>query len=156
VTLYLVRHAQAGSRATWDGEDDQLRPLTGEGRHQTADLVGLLADMQISRVITSPYKRCIETAAPIAARLGVPVEVHQALAEGPCDDALALARDVISEDALFCSHGDIIPGMLDAFARDDQVDLGNNPRCQKGSVWVCEPAADLKRFAAATYLSPPR
>jgi broad specificity phosphatase PhoE len=156
MTLYLVRHAQAGSRSTWTGENDELRPLTSEGRHQTANLVGMLELMPISRVFTSPYKRCIETAAPIAARFGCPLEIHHALAEGPFLEALSLARELIDEDVLFCSHGDIIPGLLDTFANVDDLDLGRQPRCQKASVWICEPDTDRQRFATATYLAPPR
>ncbi len=156
MTLYLVRHAQAGSRSSWSGSDDKLRPLTLEGRHQTAELVGVLENMPIDRVLTSPYKRCVETAAPIAARFGVRLEVHEALAEGPFIEALSMARGLIDENVLFCSHGDIIPGLLDSFATADQLDLGSHPRCQKASVWICEPDAEHERFCRATYLPPPR
>jgi broad specificity phosphatase PhoE len=153
VTLYLLRHAQAGSRATWNGDDDTRRPLTGQGRRQSADLVGLLCDMPIDRIFTSPYLRCVETVAPLGARLGTDVEVTDALAEGPERAALELARSLGSANTLFCSHGDIIPALLDTFRRTDGLDLGPDPKCQKGSVWVLEPGP---AFGVGVYLPPPK
>ncbi len=153
MTLYLLRHAQAGSRATWDGTDDTRRPLTSQGRRQAADLVGLLVDLPIDRVLSSPYLRCVETVAPLTARLGMPLEITEALAEGPEDDALALVRSLGSANVLMCSHGDIIPALLDTFRRVDRLDLGTDPRCQKGSVWMLEPGPV---FDKAVYLPPPK
>lgn len=153
MTLYLLRHAQAGSRATWDGNDDTRRPLTSQGRRQAADLVGLLVDFPIDRVFTSPYLRCVETVAPLTARLEMPLEITEALAEGPEDDALALVRSLGSGNVVMCSHGDIIPALLDTFRRMDRVDLGTGPRCQKGSVWMLEPGPVFNR---AVYLPPPK
>lgn len=153
MTLYLVRHAQAGSRSTWDGTDDTQRPLTAHGRHQAADLVDALAEVRIERVLSSPYLRCVETLAPLAARLGLPISITAALAEGPHDEALALARSVGSGNVVMCSHGDIIPGLLDTFRRHDGLDLGAEPRCQKASVWILDPGGT---FNQAAYLAPPK
>lgn len=161
MTLYLLRHAQAGSRATWNGTDDTLRPLTAQGRRQSADLVDTLAEVGIERLLTSPYLRCVETLAPLAACIGVPVEITQALAEGPHDDALALVRSLGSLNVVMCSHGDIIPALLDTFRRVDSLDLGADPRCQKGSLWILEPGVPngLERwptFESAAYVGPPK
>ena len=38
MTVYLVRHAKAGERGVWDG-DDQLRPLSGRGHLQARGLL---------------------------------------------------------------------------------------------------------------------
>jgi broad specificity phosphatase PhoE len=153
LTLYLLRHAQAGSRATWDGTDDTRRPLTSQGRRQAADLVGLLVEFPIDRVLTSPYLRCVETVAPLTARLDIPLEITESLAEGPEDDALALVRSLGSANVVMCSHGDIIPALLDTFRRVDRLDLGIDPRCQKSSVWMLEPGPV---FDKAVYLPPPK
>ena len=81
MTLYLVRHAKAGSRSSWDG-DDRLRPLTKMGRREAEGIADLLRDAPLERVLSSPYVRCTETVAPLAARRGLEVEEHDALAEG--------------------------------------------------------------------------
>jgi broad specificity phosphatase PhoE len=138
MTLYLVRHAQAGSRQNWDGEDDTQRPLTSFGRNQAADMVGTLADVPLDAIFSSPYLRCIETAAPLGARRSIVVEVVDALAEGPADRAIALLEQNKNRDALFCSHGDIIPALLEYLVATYHVDLGQRPRCQKSSIWIVD------------------
>ena len=160
MTLFLVRHAQAGSRSSWSGThlgiDDILRPLTPQGRYQSADLVGLLEEMGITEIRSSPYKRCLETVAPLAAALGLEVIVDERLAEGPADGAIALARALAETSTVFCSHGDVLPAILDHLRLNDALDLGADPRCQKGSTWICEPnRAWAGHFSEATYLAPP-
>lgn len=156
MTLYLVRHADAGSRRNWGG-DDMIRPLTSEGRHQAADIAGLLVDFGVNRFLSSPYRRCIETIVPAAAARGVQTEITEALTEGPHDDAVRLVRSLAQATVAFCSHGDIIPGVLDVLATEDGLDLGKQPRCQKGSIWVLEPKAGKQgKFALATYIPPTR
>jgi phosphohistidine phosphatase SixA len=160
VTLFLLRHAQAGTRAGWpgtaEGLDDMLRPLTAQGRYQSADLVGLLGEMGITEIRSSPYRRCLETVAPLAAALGLDVIVDERLAEGPADGAIALARAMAETSTVLCSHGDILPAILDHLRLNDALDLGPDPRCQKASTWICEPnRAWAGHFAEATYLVPP-
>jgi broad specificity phosphatase PhoE len=154
VALYLVRHAQAGVRALWKG-DDRSRPLTDEGRRQAADLVGIFADVELNEIWSSPFLRCVETVAALGARKGLRVKVCEALGEGSHMEALSLARRLADTNVLFCSHGDIIPGLLDSFATFDGVDLGPQPRCQKGSTWILEPDDERERFVSAIYVPPP-
>jgi 8-oxo-dGTP diphosphatase len=159
VTLLLVRHAEAESRSGWDGPD-LLRPLSHKGRRQAGGLVQVLGDrFALGRLASSPSLRCIETLSPLAATLGLGLDVVASLAEGS-DPAgsVELARSGAtlpgSEGALaLCSHGDLIPAILDALSADDGVDLGPQPRCQKGSTWVLE--GKRGRFTTATYIPPP-
>jgi 8-oxo-(d)GTP phosphatase len=155
MTVYLVRHSQAGSRSHWAGEDDSLRPLTSHGRYQSADLVGVLSEVGITEIRSSPYRRCQETVAPLAAALGLVVHVDERLAEGPADAAIAFVRNPTKDNVLLCSHGDVIPGILDDLRRLDGLDLGKDPRCQKGSVWILE--RDPQKpdsFVTASYVPP--
>ena len=85
----------------------------------------------------------------------MPIVEISALEEGPAVEALALVRAVARENAVLVSHGDIIPAVLDALVREDALDLGPAPRCQKASVWILEPDYSGTRFATATYVSPP-
>ncbi len=156
MTVYLLRHANAGSRSKWSG-DDRLRPLNSDGRHQAADLVEVLGELGITRVISSPYRRCVQTVAPLAAALGLELEIHEALAEGPGGPAIDLARSLANEAAVLCSHGDIIPAILDALVVDDALSLGPDAKCQKASTWILEPnALRPGGFASASYVPPPR
>jgi 8-oxo-dGTP diphosphatase len=151
VTLLLIRHSHAGSRKDWNG-DDALRPLSPKGRRQAASLVTQLEPWAPSRVLSSPYRRCIETVKPLADELGLKVEPLDELAEGAGHAAVALIRSLNDSHVALCTHGDVIPEILVALADEDRLDLGPAPRQAKGSTWILE--SKKGRFDKATYLPP--
>lgn len=57
--IYFVRHAQP--EHAW--EDDRTRPLTGEGRRDSAIVFEFLKDKHIDAFYSSPYKRSMDTIA---------------------------------------------------------------------------------------------
>ena len=137
MTIYLVRHAAAGDRSQWD-KADWLRPLSARGRSQARGLLHVLHDARFARIVSSPYVRCSETMLPIAGAHGLPIEIDDALAEGADEQAtFALVKQCHDDGALLCSHGDLIPAVLEMLAADG-VDVGPRPRCEKGSVWMLE------------------
>lgn len=155
--VMVVRHAHAMSRSDWDG-DDADRPLTAKGIGQAALLVPRLVEAKPSRVLSSPYLRCVETVRPVASTAGLRVEEEPDLAEGNGRPAVQLLRDLAAAgvDAVLCSHGDVIPEILVTLANEDGVDLGPAPRVQKASVWVLHAKGRRGRFASAVYLAPPQ
>jgi 8-oxo-(d)GTP phosphatase len=108
VTSVLLRHASAGDRADWDGED-RLRPLDARGRRQAAELVELLRSFEVRRVLSSPHVRCVSTVQPLAVALGLWVERDDRLAEGAGRAALELVRE---DGVVCCTHGDIVEEVL--------------------------------------------
>jgi len=151
MTVYLIRHAKAGSRVKWTGPDD-LRPLSKPGCRQAEGIAELLADAGIARIISSPHVRCRQTVEPVSARCGVSIEVSDSLAEGaPLDEALTLFDKVASENAVLCSHGDVIGALL-WFFENRGVRLDDH-RVEKGSTWVLE--VERGTVVAARYLAPP-
>jgi broad specificity phosphatase PhoE len=56
-------------------------PLTDRGRAQADDLARRLATRGPTKVVTSPLRRARDTASPIAAACGVPVEIDERLIE---------------------------------------------------------------------------
>lgn len=105
---FLVRHASAGERDEW-ADDDRLRPLDDQGRRQAAELAAVLSSRDVRRVVASPYVRCVQTVEPLAAALGLDVEVDDRLAEGA-----GLAAQVLLEEGgvVACTHGDVIHDFL--------------------------------------------
>jgi 8-oxo-(d)GTP phosphatase len=80
VPLILVRHASAGFRDTWPGQD-LLRPLDADGVMDALLLADLLACFAPrARVISSPALRCTESVRPYAKRIGGSVEAMAILA----------------------------------------------------------------------------
>lgn len=152
VAIYLVRHAHAGSRGAWTGDDAQ-RPLSKKGHHQRERLVAALDDQPIGVILTSPARRCVETVAPLAEARGVPVEERMELFEGRSGaEAWALALTYAERDPVLCSHGDVIPAILSGL-RSRGLRTDDDLRCEKGSAWILE-LDDDGRVAAARYHSP--
>ena len=111
--VYLFRHARAGNREDWDG-DDRLRPLDKRGRRQAEALVDQLAGRELRLILSSPYVRCVESVEPLARRRVLEVERDDALAEGA---GAAAAFDLFgrSEGPLVaCVHGDLAFELLGA------------------------------------------
>lgn len=72
--LLLIRHA----RATGQAPD---APLTPEGAQAAAHLAQALADAGITRIVSSPWRRAVDTARPLAGRLGLEVGTDARLTE---------------------------------------------------------------------------
>ena len=131
--ILLVRHASAGDRASWEG-DDRLRPLDERGARQAQGLVDALAEYELGRILSSPYLRCVQTVEPLAAARGLPVEPRDELAEGrQYDDAGALLRSLGSEPVAVCTHGGV-PELI-----------GCDARYKKGETLVLGPERELLR-----------
>lgn len=109
MSVLLLRHARAGERAAWTG-DDTLRPLDDRGLRQALALRDL-ARRAIGRIVSSPYRRCVETVEPLAEALGIPIELDDRLAEG-ASPQLALALLAELDGGLACTHGDVIEAVL--------------------------------------------
>ena len=140
MTLYLVRHAKAGSRSH-HGSDD-LRPLTPAGETQAARIAELLADAGIERIVTSRYTRCMQTVEPLGMRLRVPVEIDGALAEeADIEETWALLEKLSGTVAAVCSHGNVLGAVLDRVHRRGADIEASEWSCHKGSVWRLEPDA---------------
>ena len=85
--VYLIRHADAGDRRQWDG-DDAERPLTELGRTQARALGAAFQarDIALDAILTSPLTRTVQTAG----------EFHETLGGGPEPTAC----DLLAPDAL--------------------------------------------------------
>ena len=151
MSIYLVRHARAGSRGRWKG-DDTLRPLSKVGRSQADGIAKRLSREPLDVIVSSPYVRCVDTVAPLADELGVEIETTDALAEGArVSQALRLFEKVQDRQAVLCTHGDVMQDLLDHFGRHG-VKLRDH-RMEKGSVWVFD--LEGNEVQRARYMPPP-
>jgi 8-oxo-dGTP diphosphatase len=95
--------------------------------------------------VSSAYVRCRETVAPLAERLGLPVEDADALSEGaPLSEALRLIDKVSDKPTVLCTHGDVIGELLHHWASQhvrldaDDDAAPSELRFPKGSTWVLD------------------
>jgi len=156
VPLILLRHASAGRKAEWPG-DDGSRPLDERGVADAQTLAGLMACFApVARVISSPAVRCIETVRPYAAGFGGTVETEDCLAPyGPsaaCSSRTDLAdvlRRLLSGlvadrlPVVLCLHRENLPDVLAEACSALGVPgaVPADPSLPKGGFWVAHAAA---------------
>ena len=122
--IYLVRHAE---KVTDGGamiiEDPRDPPLTVGGEARAAALADTLETSGITQIWSSDYIRTRDTAAPLAARLGLEVNLYD-----PSDlesfAELLLANQ--SETVLVVGHSNTTPQLVEALGGD-----GGSPIVEK-------------------------
>jgi phosphohistidine phosphatase SixA len=140
VTIHLIRHGSAGRRTATGRDID--RSLDQAGMLEAERLVRWLSSSAwsspaVQQVMSSPATRCAQTVAPLAAALDLTVIVTQDLFEGePVAGSMGLIRRLAASDthAVLCTHGDIIPSLLEELAAAAVPLHGNG--CAKGSIWT--------------------
>lgn len=137
----LVRHAHAGKRTEFDG-NDALRPIDANGRAE-AETLGLVVSLIAPhRLLAATPLRCRQTLEPLAARLGLPIVAESAFAEPatvdevPARAKLAAARLTELRDGprvAVCSQGKVIPALLATLAGTADPEPYKTP---KGTGWI--------------------
>jgi phosphohistidine phosphatase SixA len=150
-TFYVVRHAKAGSRGHWTG-DDRLRPLSPKGFKQAEALVPIFEPFRVTAIFSSPFLRCVQTVDPLARARRVSVKQAPSLAEG---QGLAGAMQIMGDPALdgvvLSTHGDIVWELVEDLVNRRIVKPGGGGY-EKGATWVVDVeagAAVRARFIAA-------
>jgi broad specificity phosphatase PhoE len=83
--LLLIRHGEQSTMLEVDPE------LSARGRSQATLLADRLRTVPIDRVVSSPMRRAVQTATPLAAALGLTVDVHPEL------DEVRMSEEVVRE-----------------------------------------------------------
>ena len=144
--LTIVRHASAGQKREWVGPD-QERPLDDLGRDQAEALTTLLRRAPVSRIVSSPALRCLQTVVPLANALGMPVEVGPDIGPDGFTRRILVAclGDPAFDDAVLCTHGELLAPLLQ---RDDigrlmrRDGMKRDALLTKGSAWRLNVDAD--------------
>jgi 8-oxo-(d)GTP phosphatase len=140
--LVLVRHAHAVARGDWKG-DDTARPLDPLGREHAGRLRSVLTAYGVTRALSSPSTRCLDTVAPFAAAAGVRLRKRRGLSEEGFEAAPEKAHRHLAgllergEPSLLCTHGPVLPALLDDL--EPRLDLD-----AAGSVEVVEEFAEAR------------
>ncbi len=130
--------------------------------------------MDPTRLISSPYLRCLETMAPSAEKSGLVVEEDVSLIPNAGAQAIDRIRELSLSDMssshpssvdraptpdpssriVVCTHGEVIGDVLGVLAREDDIRLSRRPPGLKGCVWVLD--FHKGKVATARYISPGR
>lgn len=151
-TFYVVRHAKAGSRSHWSG-DDRLRPLSKKGIKQAEQLAQVLQPYPISAIFSSPFLRCLQTVEPLARAHRIAVRSSASLAEGHGLAALAeFFGDSKLDEVVLSTHGDIVWELVEDLVNRKAIKAGEGG-FEKGSTWVVE--VENAEPRAARYIPAP-
>jgi 8-oxo-dGTP diphosphatase len=150
--VYLVRHAKAGRRDRWEPPDEE-RPITPRGRKQARRLVERFEGLDVARIVSSPFVRCVQTVEPLAQARGLRVEtVHELAEDVDVERTVALVRSLDGRPTVLCGHGREIEALIDSFEHGGATVEGKRGLA-KGSVWVLDRMDG--RVVAARYLPAP-
>jgi phosphohistidine phosphatase SixA len=150
--IYVVRHAKAGDRAEWEG-DDRLRPLTKSGRRQADELAAWLKKEAIGAILSSRYVRCLQTVEPLAEEHKLPIEPRKDLEEGAGGESvLRLVSAFKGRNVVLCTHGDVVEELLEHLIAKGLVSRAR-AQLEKGSTWILDETDG--HITGATYQAAP-
>lgn len=111
--IYLVRHAEKGSV----GKDPDLTP---RGQERARNIATILGKAGITAIFSTPTARTQQTAAPLAQRTGVTVQIYDP--RGP----LALLEEVkaASGAVLVVGHSNTLPELVRLFGGAPGTEIG--------------------------------
>lgn len=149
--VLIVRHAKAGRRESWD-QDDELRPLDPGGVTQAKSLAQRLVGAGITKILSSPYLRCIETVQPLGESLNIQIETDDRLREDTDFEALSSFLASLETEGVIvaCTHGNVATELVEILLGPHLEEVDYPLRCAKASLWDL----DLSRgkIMRATYV----
>jgi phosphohistidine phosphatase len=177
MNLYILRHASAGVRRV-NPTLDQKRPLDKDGKRHCLQLAHVLnaMDVQFDLIVSSPLKRCMQTASLVGTESGYETKILPSAALAPdatFDQFQKLLRDSARyENVLLVGHNPNLTAFLGSLlapaANCPAVDLNHSngltpARLRKGSLarlsltrgpatlqWLLDPRTVRALYATST------
>jgi phosphohistidine phosphatase SixA len=146
-TIYLVRHADKVS-------DDKDAPLSEAGRVRAACLANTLQDANIQQIFTSELQRTQQTAAPLAAKLGLR---PTAIPLSKVDDLIEAVRSSKAANVLVVWHDATLAKIILALGGPEITPIGHT---EYDRFFILTFAGESKEskptFVALRYCDPPK
>jgi 8-oxo-(d)GTP phosphatase len=139
-TVLLVRHAKAGSKKHWKGED-ALRPLDADGKVQAARVSVVAPCYGPARILAADLVRCADTVRGVSVDTGVPLDLEPRLTGGKYQADPQATVDLVRElvdlggTTVLCSQGEVIPDLIHRLADRSRISM-RRPPSRKGSIWA--------------------
>jgi broad specificity phosphatase PhoE len=150
-TAYLVRHAEkVTGEALATLADPRDPPLTADGAARAEALADRLLDAGVSEVWSTDTKRTRDTAAPLAARLGLEVQLYD-----PSDlpGFAAQLKANSTATVLVVGHSNTTPQLAEALGADPGLPIVEKTEYDR--LYVVDLATsdgEIERFGAASIL----
>lgn len=171
LNVFLMRHASAGTRRV-NPKLDVKRPLDKDGKRHCLQLAQVLSNLRISfdLIVSSPLKRCLQTAQLVGTEMGYEAKILHAQALEPGADFAHFQRLVHEcrtyENVLMVGHNPNLTaflGQLIAGSQGDGAPSMANVRLRKGSIarvtvergpailkWLLDPRLVRSLYATST------
>lgn len=142
-TLLVARHTRAMKRSAWkNGKGpEHNRPLTPIGEKHAKELNRLLAAYGVTRIVSSPWERCVATVHPYAKALGVDIETHDELTEAAHEQKPKPVYRLIDRllrkneaPVAVCAHRPTLPTIVKAF--EDRAPYSIIKQVPKTDPWL--------------------
>ena len=106
-TVYFVRHAQPN----YENHDDLTRELTEKGLQDRMKIVEALREIPIHAVLSSPYKRAVDTVQPLADQRGLSIVTdadfrERKVGDGWLEDFTSFAKRQWADFDFALEHGE--------------------------------------------------
>lgn len=130
-TVFIIRHLQKAQ-----GDDPSL---TAEGAAAAQRLADMLEGKAIAAIFATPTRRAMETASPLAARLGIPVTPYDPRNPGALVEAAASAPGPV----LVVGHSNTVHDLVGRFGGSPPAPLSEE---DYGTIFVVEPDGEVARL----------
>lgn len=120
--IIALRHGKAVPPESWNGPDS-TRPLLSRGHGQAESVAAGIAAYGPRKLVSSTAARCLATLAPLSTLIGRPVIANAGISQdahenGQADvGALITKRLSRKRTTVLCSHGPLMPDIIDEVAR---------------------------------------
>lgn len=162
VPIIVQRHAAALARKKWR-KGERSRPLNSKGKKQATALPPVIGAFDPDRVVTSPWKRCLDTVKPFAKLGGLDIVEKRELTEAGHEDQPsrtgAVVERVLREalPTVVCTHRPVLPTVIqvarEASTRDVAMELPrSNPFLAAGEALVLHTTGDRRIVAIERHL----
>lgn len=126
--IIALRHGKAVPPSSWDGPDS-TRPLLHRGLEQASSVAQAIAAWKPERLLSSTAVRCVSTIEPVAAITGLPVKLSPGISQDAYEDGTSTVNKVVAkrlekkQTTVLCSHGPVLPGIVDAVASATRTEV---------------------------------
>lgn len=126
--IIALRHGKAVPPSGWDGPD-ATRPLLHRGLEQADSVAPAIAAWRPKKLLSSTAARCVSTIDPVAMLTGRPVKLIEGISQDAYEDGTSTVKKIVAkrverkQTVVLCSHGPVLPDIVDAVARATHTDI---------------------------------
>ncbi|WP_102158368.1 NUDIX hydrolase [Zhihengliuella halotolerans] len=160
----VVRHAKAKPRSTWTKEEGE-RPLAATGQRQAIAVANVLEAWNPSKVVSSPWTRCVQTVSPYLKRKDMGVKLANSLTEHaanrkPIKAVKQILKQLDKQACIaVCTHRPVLPHALEALRARCAPGIAkflpdSNPYLDPGSMIVAQQSKTSWRIVSVEVIAP--